>query len=217
MAYAAGVASWTARACDDAIVWFEHFRALPGSQAHHEELESALVYLDVARAGECPGWTDEARFQYTLLLQQQGEALEHQFDWLGAAGKYERVFEVESASVWHVSRAAGLLWQARRCADAERDYRAAAAVAPDIFEDDPQLESERVHSITDVHGCPFEPRRNPAVGPIDTEHPPTIERGGAVGCSLGEPISEPHGCHGSLGLLLLALVRRRRAVPPGTR
>lgn len=207
LAYDAGVASWTAHACDDAVAWFEQFRALPESAAHPDELEHARVYIDVARSGECPAWTDEDRFQYAMLLQRQGEALEHAFDWIGAAGKYERVFEVEPTSVWHLNRAAQLLWQAKRCADAERVYRAAAAVAPDIFGADPRLESERVLAITDVHGCPIEPRSSPPpAGPIHTEHPPAIERGGAVGCSTGEP----GGCHGALGLLLLALVRRRR-------
>lgn len=206
LAYAAGVASWTANACDDAIAWFEHFRALPESKAHGEEFEHALVYIDVARLGECPVWTDEGRFQHALRLQQQGEALEHAFDWLGAAGKYERMFQLESAFVLQLSRAAQLLWQAARCADAESDYRAAAAVAPDIFKEDPRLESRRVRAISDVHGCPVGPRGRPAASPIETEHPPTIARDSTVGCSIGEL----RGCPGALGLLLFALVRRRR-------
>jgi MYXO-CTERM domain-containing protein len=224
LAYEVGVASWNAYACSDAVSWLYHFRELPDAKPHAKELKQTGKYINDSEAGKCPQWTEQARSEHARMLYEQGQTLEFAYDHLGAAGKYERAFEVLPSNVVLAFRAAENLWSARHCAEAEPYYRAFVAAATDARHDDARGKSQAILARIDAHGCPLAMSKGEASEPVDDgsdaigsggadQGPPPIEGGGStVACSISESgeTGETRGWPAALGLLLLALVRRRR-------
>jgi tetratricopeptide (TPR) repeat protein len=110
LAYEVGVASWNAHACSDAVSWFFHFRDLPEAKAHAKEIKQSSKYIDDSELGKCAQWTEQARSDHALLLYEQGQNLEFARDYLGAAGKYERAYEILPSNIVLAFRAAEMSW-----------------------------------------------------------------------------------------------------------
>jgi tetratricopeptide (TPR) repeat protein len=223
LAYEVGVASWNAHACGDAVSWFYHFRELPQAKSHAKELKQSSKYIDESEQGKCVPWTEQARSEHARMLYEQGQTLEYARDYLNAAGKYERAFEVLPSNIVLAFRAAEMSWSARRCAEAEPHYRAFVAVATDARHDKARRKSETMLARIDAHGCPTAMWKTEGGAPIEDgdddvssatdgggdQGPPPIENGGGntVACSIDDSRG---GLGVGIGLLLLALVRRRR-------
>jgi MYXO-CTERM domain-containing protein len=227
LAYEVGVASWNAHACGDAVSWLYHFRELPEAKPHAKEIKQTGKYIDESEGGKCVEWTEKARSEHARMLYEQGQTLEFARDYTGAAGKYERAFEVLPSNVVLAFRAAEMSWSAQHCAEAEPYYRAFVAAATDARHDAARGKSQSILARIDAHGCPTAIWKTEGGAPIDGGHdgtssetgggdqgPPPIEGGGStVACSINGSgmSSESRGWPAALGLLLLALVRRRRA------
>jgi MYXO-CTERM domain-containing protein len=224
LAYEVGVASWNAHACSDAVSWFFHFRDLPEAKAHAKEIKQSSKYIDDSELGKCAQWTEQARSDHALLLYEQGQNLEFARDYLGAAGKYERAYEILPSNIVLAFRAAEMSWSAQHCAEAEPYYRAFVADATDARHDKAREKSQSILARIDAHGCPTAMWKTEGGAPIDGGHdepstgpgggggeqgPPPIEGGGGstVACSIDDSRS---GWGGLSLLVLLGLVRRRR-------
>jgi MYXO-CTERM domain-containing protein len=231
LAYEVGVASWSAHACSDAVSWFYYFRERPDSKPHGKELKQSGKYIDESETGKCAEWTDQSRSEHARLLYEQGQTLEFARDYLGAAGKYERAFEVLPSNVVLAFRAAEMSWTAQRCEEAEPLYRAFVAAATDARHDQARGQSQAILARIDAHGCPSALWKTEGGAPIGTgpnggdtgagdggggeQGPPPIEGGGStVACSVGDSPAGWSGWSGwsimGLGLLVLASLRRRR-------
>lgn len=225
LAYEVGVASWNAHECADAVSWFYHFRERPEAKPHAKELKQSGKYIDESELGKCVQWTDQARSEHARLLHDQGQTLEFARDYVGAASKYARAFEVLPSNVVLAFRAAEMSWSAQHCAEAEPHYRAFVAAATDARHDEARGKSQGILALIDAHGCPtalWKTEAGPAVDAGNDDNgsdggeqgPPPIEGGGStVACSVSDSggSGKSRGWPAALGLLLLALVRRRRA------
>lgn len=153
LAYEVGVAAWNAHLCGDAVSYFYHFIDVADPRANARELKQARKYIDDSEAGKCQPWTDAARSQHARELFDQGQTHEFGLDYLGAAGKYARAYEVLPANVVIAYQAAEMYWRANWCAQAEPLFRNFVANADDRFAKE-RAESESILARIDAHGCP---------------------------------------------------------------
>jgi tetratricopeptide (TPR) repeat protein len=231
LAYEVGVASWKAHECGDAVSYFYHFVATADPRVHAKELKQSGKYIDDSEAGKCQPWTADTKAEQARGLYDQGQTREFAHDYLGAAGKYARAFELLPGNSALAFRAAENLWTAHHCAEAEVHYRAFVAQATGGGDSKDRAKSESILARIDTHGCPAalwntsvnaaQPDTSGDSGPGPDTHdgvdggPPPVGGGGggSVACSVRGPDADRGGFGAGvtgLGLLLLSLVRRRR-------
>jgi hypothetical protein len=230
LAYETGVASWKAHECGAAVSYFYHFVATADPRQHGKELKQSAKYINDSEAGKCQPQSSAAKADQARALYDQGQTREFAHDYLGAAGKYERAFELLPDNVVLAFRAAETLWIAQRCAEAQPHYRAFVAQATDPRFEEDRAKSENILARIDAHGCPAalsntstsgkppvtsDGSQDPAPGD-DGGGPPPIESGSSVACSIGVDEPANRGFGGgfgatAFGLIVLGLLRRRRA------
>jgi uncharacterized membrane protein YgcG len=230
LAFEVGEAAWKAHECHDAVSYFYHFRDVADPRKHRGQLRQAGKYIDDSEAGKCEPWKDELRGERARELYAQGQNLEFALDYLAAAGKYERAYELLPENTVLSFRVAEAYWTAHRCAAAEPHYRTFIAEATDSRFDSDRRKAENLVARIEAHGCPEALWKTSTVGAKSGKGgdgaassgdgqgggsagggegpPPIADNTSTVACSVGEP--------GGLGGLaaffgLLVLVGRRRS------
>jgi MYXO-CTERM domain-containing protein len=224
LAHQVGVASWNAHACGDALGYFEHFNAVGDAKANRKQLREATKYIADAEAGVCK--PEEAAQKDALArdLYSQAQSLELALDFVTAAGKYERAYELLPNNHAFAFRIAESFWGGQHCEDAEPHYRAFASFATDPRYAEDLTRTRSILARIDAHGCPnalwnagaagtattatTSDTAAPASGGGDEAPPATAEGGGgAANCSITD-----EGSNGGwlFGLLILGAMLRRR-------
>lgn len=238
-AFEVAVAAWKAQACTDAVSYFYYFLDVADPNKYRKQIGEANRYIDKSESGECvplAGTDADARAR---ALYTQGQELELALDYLGAAGKYERAYELLPANHSLGFRAAESYWAAQRCKEADPHYRNFVGKADAGKFANEVAKSQGIVARIDAHGCPNALWNEAGAAVSSTsggggggastagggaapaaaggEEPPASGGGGggSAHCSVGED-SRPAGAIG-LALLVIAAVFRRRETHEITR
>ena len=234
LAFEVGVSAWKAQACGDAVSYFYYFLGIADAQRHRKQIKEANGYIDKAETGTCQPLSRNDLDKRARDLYAQGQELELTLDYLGAAGKYERAYELLPENHSLAFRSAESYWAGRSCAEAEPHYRTFVAKADASKFADDVAKSQHILARIDAHGCPkalwetsvagggtaaanTSGATTDAAGSAETttaesSDPPESggDGGGSAHCSVDDD-RRPAGAIGLALLALVGLVRRRRS------
>jgi len=233
LAFEVGVAAWKAQACGDALGYFYHFIDVADPNKHRRQIGEANRYIDKAETGGCQPLKQAELDKRARDLYAQGQELELALDYVGAAGKYERAYELLPDNYSLDFRIAEAYWSAQYCGEAEPHYRNFVAKADDVRFMEELSKSQAVVARIDAHGCPAalwtavggstdaagstagtggdaSGGASPASGGDAQPSPSGGGGGGAAHCSVADD-QRPAGAIGLALLVLAGLLRRRKA------
>ena len=229
LAYEVGVAAWKAHACSDAVRYFYRVIELGDPKTQRKQIQDSDKYIARAEAGECKPVPAAEADTLARTLYDQAQTLELALDFLGAAGKYERAYELLPNNHAFAFRIAESYWAGQYCESAKLSYQRFSAAATDPRYAEEWQKSKEILGRIATHGCPkalwntsISSAAAATVGkpptalgsgsgaePAPEAKPPETAEGGGGSANCSVHDRAPAGGM-ALGLFVLACVIRRR-------